>query len=254
MTYDCHVHVPSSRGTWQLPHYTAEEYLSYMDRIGVDTSVMLPFDGLYHDTGPCNDEVAAWCAADPERLVPFCTVSPRQTDAVDELTRCAAELGMRGVKLHPWMQAFHPLEPVMDPIYRRCAELGLPVIFHDGTPPLSTPLQVAQVAARHPDLVVVLGHGGLHDLYTEAVEAARSYPNVWICMASLHGHAIRTILRRAPGDRVVFGSDGGLAGMDRHTYVDYRWQMLRDLGLDRRTYQAVVEDNPRVLLGLGPPG
>jgi predicted TIM-barrel fold metal-dependent hydrolase len=254
MTYDCHVHVPSNQGTWQLPYFPPGEYLTRMDHLGVDVSVMLPFDGLYHqDPSASNDEVVRWCSAAPDRLLPFGTVSPRDPRAADEVTRCIRTLGMRGFKFHPWMQAFHPLEPGMDPVYERCRELGVPVIFHDGTPPLSTPLQVAQVAARWPGLVVILGHGGLNDLYGEAIEAARRFEHVWVCMASLHAHAMRQIVDRAPRERIVFGSDGGIAPGDRHTYVDYRWQMLRDLELTPEVYRAVVEDNPRRLLA-APPG
>jgi uncharacterized protein len=248
MTFDCHVHVPSSRRTWELPYYPPESYVEHMDRIEVDVSVMLPLDGLYHDPAPCNDEVAAWCARSPDRLVPFGTVAPRDPGAADEVTRCVRDLGMRGLKLHPWMQAFHPLEPFMDPVYERSRDLGIPLLFHDGTPPASTPLQVAQVAARFPGLTVVLGHGGLGDLYGEAIEAALRYDNVWICMASLHVGAMREIIRRAPLDRVVFGSDGGLAAPERHTYVDHRWRMLRDMNLPAETYTAIVHDNPRRLL------
>jgi predicted TIM-barrel fold metal-dependent hydrolase len=248
MTFDCHVHVPSSRGTWGLPHYPPQAYVEYMDELGIDVSVMLPFDGLYHAAGPSNDEVAAWCSQYPERLLPFGTVNPREPGSAEEVSRCVVQLGMHGFKLHPWMQAFHPLEPVLDPVYERARDLGVPIIFHDGTPPLSTPLQVAAVAQRHPGLVVVLGHGGLNDLYGEAIEAARSIDNVWICMASLHAHAMREIVRRAPLDRVVFGSDGGLASTEKHTYVGYRWELLRDLGLSPATYSAIVNDNPRQLL------
>jgi len=248
MTYDCHVHVPSSRGTWQLPYFSPQEYLTRMDRLGIDVSLMLPFDGLYHAPATCNDEVVQWCRAAPERLVPFGTVSPRDPHAADEVTRCVETLGVRGFKFHPWMQAFHPLEPTMDPVYERCRTFGVPLIFHDGTPPLSTPLQVAQVAARWPGLVVVLGHGGLNDLYGEAIEAARRHEHVWICMASLHAHAMRQIIARAPGDRILFGSDAGLASSSRQTYMDYRWELLRDLGLTPEVYQAIVEENPRRLL------
>jgi uncharacterized protein len=250
MTIDCHAHVPSVRGTWGLPFFSAQSYVEHMDRVGIASTIMLPFDGLYHPAGPCNDEVVEWCAPYPDRLIPFGTVTPRDPGAADEVTRCVEELGMKGLKLHPWMQAFHPLEPVMDPIYERARDHGVPLLFHDGTPPLSTPLQVAEVAGRFPGLVVVLGHGGLNDLYGEAIEAARRHPHVWICMASLHGQAMREIVKHAPLDRIVFGSDGGLAPEDKQTYIDYRWSMFRDLGLAPDTYAAIVDDNPRRLLGL----
>lgn len=250
MTYDCHVHVPSSRGTWGLPHFGPESYLSHMDGLEVDVSVMLPFDGLYHDPPTCNDEVAQWCAYAPDRLIAFGTAAPRNAASPAEITRCVEQLGMQGFKFHPWMQAFHPLDADMQPVYERCLEHGVPVMFHDGTPPLSTPLQVAQVAARYPKLRVILGHGGMNDLYGEAIEAARTYDNLWICMSSLHALAIRRIVAEAPLDRVVFGSDAGLAAAERHTYVDYRWSVLRDIGLSPTVYRRIVEENPARLLGV----
>jgi len=250
MTFDCHVHVPTSIGTWQLSYFAPEDYVSYMDGIGVRVSVMLPFDGLYVDVRESNDRVARWCSAAADRLVPFGTVSPRDPFAADEVTRCVEELGVKGFKFHPWMQAFHPMEPVMDDVYDRCRSYGVPVMFHDGTPPLSTPLQIAQVALRFPGLKVILGHGGLNDLYMEAIEAARSSEDVWICMSSLHAHAMREITKNVPRERIVFGSDGGLAPIETQSYISYRWDGFRGLGLGAELYDLIERQNPKRLLSL----
>ena len=57
---------------------------------------------------------------------------------------------MRGVKLHPWLQGFSAHEPGLDPLCEVAAAAGVPILFHDGTPPFSTPLQLASLARRHP--------------------------------------------------------------------------------------------------------
>ena len=50
----------------------------------------------------------------------------------DELERQLA-LGAAAVKLHPVHGGFSPTEGVLYLVYQRCAELGVPVVFHTGT-------------------------------------------------------------------------------------------------------------------------
>jgi predicted TIM-barrel fold metal-dependent hydrolase len=245
---DFHVHRPSTRGMWGLAEYAPEDYLALMDAMGVDASVILPLDGLVHDARSGNDEVAEWCAAAPERLLPFCTVAPREHGAADELRRCVEALGMRGLKLHPWLQGFHPLEPFMEPVCREAARLGVPILIHDGTPPYSTPLQIARLAARHPDVRFVLGHGGLYDLWPEAIAAVRRHPNVYACMTSLHPLAMRALVHDLPPERLLFGTDAGLAASGAHGYALERWEELRELGLDPEVERQIVQGTPAALL------
>jgi hypothetical protein len=248
MFVDFHTHEPSRRGVWGLEWFPGERYLEVMDRYRIDVSVVLPLDGLFFDDRSTNDEVASWCADSDGRLVPFCTVNPREPDAAAEIERCYTDLGARGVKFHPWLQGFHPNEPCVYPVCEKAAELGIPVLFHDGTPPYSTPLQIATLAARFPTLQVVLGHGGLYDLWPEAAAAAARYPNLHLCMTSLHPYAMKRLLAAVPAAQVMFGSDGGLAGADRHDYVDDRWRMLRELGLGGEEMDAICAGNPLALL------
>jgi predicted TIM-barrel fold metal-dependent hydrolase len=248
VTVDFHVHRPTRRGFWGLADYGPDAYLELMDAMGVDTSVILPLDGIVFDAPVGNDEVAAWCAYDRRRLVPFCTVAPREPGAAAELRRCVTELGMRGLKLHPWLQGFHPLEASVEPVCREAARLGVPVLLHDGTPPYSTPLQIAQLAARHPDVRFVLGHGGLHDLWPEAIAAVRRHANVYACMTSLTPRTMTRLIDALPADRLLFGTDAGLARIEDHGYARERWDELRALGLDAATERAIVADTPAALL------
>ena len=51
----------------------------------------------------------------------------------EELERAKA-LGIRGLKVHPDFQKVPIDEPCGVPVYRKAAELGLPVLFHMGQP------------------------------------------------------------------------------------------------------------------------
>jgi predicted TIM-barrel fold metal-dependent hydrolase len=56
----------------------------------------------------------------------------------------------------------------------------------------SSPLQIAAFAARHPKVTVILGHGGLHDLWKEAIVAADRTANLYLAaLANGFGHPTR---------------------------------------------------------------
>jgi predicted TIM-barrel fold metal-dependent hydrolase len=244
---DFHSHQPA-RVAGELP-YAAAEYGDFVGGLGISLSAIFTFDGLRRPGAAANDSLAAFIAGD-ERFVAFATVDPTDGGAAEEIRRCAREHGMRGVKLHPWVQGFSPHSPGLDPICEEAAGLGIPVLLHDGTPPFSAPLQIAALARRHPRTAIVLGHGGLHDLWREAGEAVASAPNLHICLCATPPYAMRVLLERCPLDRVLYGTDGGLLPEPRQHYVALRVRHLDGLGLDERRRAAILDENPRRLLGL----
>lgn len=205
---DVHTHMPGTALS-AIRGYEPQRFLDLMDAHGIAQAWVFTLDGLFFDPVPHNDRLQAFCAGDPQRLIPFCTVQPRAPGAVDELRRCVLQLGMRGVKLHPWVQSFSPTEPFMDALGEEMAELGLPVVFHDGTPPYSSPLQIAYFAQRHPRVPVLLGHAGLHDLWKEAIYAAERCPNIYLVPCGMPPHGLKQAWERLPAERFLFGSDAG---------------------------------------------
>src|SRR6266542_6502368 len=80
-----------------------------------------------------NQLVADACRSYPDTFVGFGSVDPlKGPRAVEELDRIA-ELGLKGVKLHPSLQAFAPNEERHWPLYERCQQLDLICLFHTGT-------------------------------------------------------------------------------------------------------------------------
>lgn len=240
---DFHVHQPRSGS------YGPDEYVGAMDALGVDVSVVFTYEGLLRPSTATNDALGAFVATAPERLVAFATVDPRDPGAAAEVARCIDEHGMRGVKLHPWLQGFSAHEPGLDALCETAAARGVPILFHDGTPPFSTPLQLAFLARRHPGTTIVLGHGGLHDLWREAIAAVQTTSNVHLCMCATPTYAMRAIVARCPLDRLLFGTDAGLRPEPIQRYVVLRLRQLEALGLGAHELSAILEDNPRRLLG-----
>lgn len=241
---DFHVHQPRGDA------YESDEYLAVMDRLGIEVSVVFTYEGLLRPTSDANDSLAAFVAPHAERLVSFATVDPRDPGAAAEIERCVREHGMRGVKLHPWLQGFPAHEPGLGEVCTAVSELGIPLLFHDGTPPFSTPLQLASLARRHPHALIVLGHGGLHDFWREAIEAVVTTPNVHLCMCATPPYAMRLIVEHCPLDRLLFGTDAGLRPQPFHLYAALRIRQLERLELTPAQWRAIVDQNPRRLLGM----
>jgi len=247
MIFDCHTHWGDC--------YTHRDgldprnWLSVLDRHGVDRAFVLPFAGLIHGgrIAQNNDEIAAVCRASGGRMIPFCTANTwYEADAVGELRRCFEQLGFVGIKFHPWLQGAPITSTIMDQVCEIAETHHAPILFHDGTPPFSLPSQVAALARRHPRVRMILGHCGLLEHWREAIATLNANPNVWGCLCSPHLAAIRQILQRCDRQRLLWGSDYGFTFQD---LIDYRLKMMNLAGMDERTRRMVFDENPQRLLG-----
>lgn len=246
---DMHTHLPAEdSAAWQA--WRRDTVLSTMDELGVQRSAVMTLDGLSGDPRPANDIVAKACSGSDGRLIPFGTVDPHRPWAADELRRCAGELGCRAIKLHPWLQGFSPVEECLDPVAAAAVETGLPLVFHDGTPPYASPLQIAHLAERFPALTVVLAHGGLFDLWRDAVAAAQRHPNVHITLCGTAPIGIfREIAALAGPEKISLGTDTGFGDPDlaRHRIAVHRLLLAEH---DEQDAAAMAYRNAEQLLGL----
>jgi len=167
----------------QLP---LELTIAAMDAAGVERGLIAAW---YGPEGPMitNDEVAAFVAQYPERLVGVASVDLRRpVAAVRELRRAVRELGMRALRIVPWLWGLPPNDRRYYPLYAECVELGIPFCTQVGhTGPLRTsetgrPIPyIDDVALEFPDLVIVGGHIG-YPWTNEMIALATKYPNVYI--------------------------------------------------------------------------
>lgn len=243
---DTHTHFPGT--AFGLRPRSAADLREEFEAQGLSGAWIMTTDGLLGEPERHNDLLADGMRDHLDFFIPFCSVNPHDgaDRAIRELERAAGPLGMRGLKLHPWLQAFSLTHPAVTPILSRAGELGLPVLFHDGTPPYSTPLQIAWAAEQAPHTTIILGHAGLDDLYHDAVLACLRHPNVCLCLCSLSAGFIRDIIRKAPTDRLLFGSDGGFAAHLGRAAI----AKLIATGASEETLQRIFYENPRRLLPL----
>ena len=123
-------------------------------------------------------------------------------------------------------------------------ELGVPVIFHDGTPCYSLPEQIGGLARRFPNTRFVLGHSGLLWGWRSALEASR-HPNVWACLCGPHMRAVEIFCQRADPDRLLWGTDFGFGFSDP---IEYRLNLILRARIDDALRERILGVNPFRLL------
>jgi uncharacterized protein len=195
-----------------------------------------------------NDEVAAWVAQYPDRLMGAAAVDlHRPVEAVRELRRCVQELGFRALRIIPWLWGLPPNDRRYYPLYVACVELNIPFCLQVGhTGPLRTsetgrPIPyLDDVALDFPELTIVAGHIG-YPWTDEMIALARKYPNVYIDTSAYTARRYPAQLvdyLRADGRRkVLFGSNWPMIAPQKAL------EDLDALGLDDEARELFLHGN-----------
>lgn len=214
--WDLHCHLATARGS--TPAQRLEDLIRYGDRLGVSRYCVYMGMQFVHEPTPAvfrqqNDELLAALARWSDRALGFVYVNPNfLQESLDEINRCIADGPMVGIKL--WVAA-RATAPPLDPIVARAAELKAVVFQHTWLKVMgnrrgeSTPMDVAELAARHPTATIICGHSGGD--WEQGLRAIRAAPNVYADLAG--GDPVAGItemaVRELGADRVVYGSDAG---------------------------------------------
>lgn len=165
-----------------------------------------------------NDEVAAAVVAHPDRFVGVASVDLlHPMEAVRELRRAVNVLGMRALRVLPWLWGLPPNDRHYYPLYAECIELGIPFclqVGHTGPMRPSEPGRpipyLDEVALDFPELTIVGGHIGF-PWTDEMIALATKYPNVHIDTSaykpSRYPPALVAYLRGHGRRKVLFGSN-----------------------------------------------
>ena len=245
---DFHAHLDDR--WFDQPLMDTRAFLAGLDRSGISAACVFTLMGFYEDCPRHNDLLLKRCDAATGRLLPFITVDPKLgRPAVSELRRCIATRRFKGVKFHPWLQAFAPsmVKATMIEILQTAAEANLPILFHDGTPPYSTTPQIAAAARWVPQARVVLGHAGLADYCTAAAQLVRDIPNLHACVCGPRAGDVRHLVDTAGHHKILFGSDYGLSDA---MILEDRLDAVRFAGLTPEQAHAICYRNAARLLNL----
>lgn len=225
---------------------------------GVDRAVVLPEHCRETSGDVRTDTVLAFCAAVPDFYLPFASVHPRLDPDPAGLLQRYVDRGVRGLKLYPSYQFFHPDEERLYPVYEVCRNAGIPLLLHVGSSVIPGtrleychPRHLEPVARDFPELDVVMAHGGRGHWYDECAGLTRSFDNVWIDVTGLVPARLPEHFPDLPAlaRRVVFGSDW--PAMPKS--VAHNVSAVRGLGLEPTALDGILHRNASRLLGLDSP-
>lgn len=233
MIIDCHTHlfrypddygkefIEDYRRIWDISldslKYSEEDHFNAMK--AVDRAIVFGLRSRALHMNTSNDFIARYVNAHSDKIIGFLSVDPDEEDVVREIRRCVKDLGLKGIKLGPIYQNFHPQDRKAYPIYETAQELNIPIMIHQGTTfirraPLefAQPIQLERIALDFPDLKMIVAHLG-HPWEEETIVLIRKQPNIYSDISALTPRPYRLyndlVLCMEYGvlDKLLFGSD-----------------------------------------------
>ncbi len=246
------------QGIDRMPHLTTlDRRLADMDEMGIDlqTIIPTPFQACYwldpevgmKTSKLVNDGLAEIVDRMPDRFVAFGTLPLQDADmAVAELERGVGTLGLRGFQILTNVNGGEISDPRLDPFWKRAQELDTLVFLHPNGftsgerfrdhyfnnvigNPLETTLAVHRlifdgVMERHPDLRVLLAHGGgylpaysgrIDHVWGAREDGRANLPQpptaylkrMWLDTVVFTPHQLEHLVRQHGVGKVVMGTD-----------------------------------------------
>jgi hypothetical protein len=214
--WDIHAHVGTPGPN---PAKRMEALVKIADRVGVERLCICMSPPWQYEPTPeqfrrSNDDVLAILKEWSSRVFGLVYLNPKYTrESLDELERCVASGPMIGIKLWVGTRAN---APELDPIVRRAKELDALILQHTwikqrgkgNLPHESTPMELAELSARHPGVPIVCGHTGGGD-WALGIRAIRARPELYADLGGgdpVYGE-VEMAVRELGASRVLYGSD-----------------------------------------------
>jgi len=221
MIVDAHTHVTTD-GQWFSTSFDASEtcLLRQMDEEGVEKAVVIGLPGYIS-----NESINDLCERHSGRLLPVASFNPadyaNSQEVSREIRKQLKDEGFIGVKLHPRLNHYDPLDARMFALLDEIASWPKPLpvwidtlFYYPGgvlkKPPVET---IHEMVGSYPGITFFLSHAGGADILRLS-QAVRSCPNTYLelslTLTRYLGSSVEMDIRyllRTFEQRLVFGSD-----------------------------------------------
>lgn len=206
--------------------FTIETLLAMEDEAGIEVAVVMPANNgpapaRELHVQPDNLRLGQAIKGN-KRCVGCATINPALgLDNVKKQYAIADEYGFGGPKLMAVLHKYNIDDPIVDPVMEMCRERGQVASIHSGGTANENvhPNRIANVAARFPEVPIIVDHMGYPDATEDAIRAAEEHPNLYLGTTILrffksgggpseaYPEAVADAVRRVGPERVVWGSN-----------------------------------------------
>jgi predicted TIM-barrel fold metal-dependent hydrolase len=241
----------------KLKPQTLDEVVSDLDRYTVRKAVITGRDcETTYGAKSNNESVVEFTSKYPEKFIGFVGLDPHKgMNAIEELKVSVNDLGLRGAAVDPYLAQIYANDAKYYPIYSKCCELDIPIVFTTGPATLVPNAIIDHVAPRYidvvardfPELKIVISHGG-YPWVNEAIIVAERNRNVYIDLSEYEFSPMSEAYIQAANtmisDKILYAS--------AHPFVDFKQALKTYEGLDFKpdVRQKIMHDNAAGLLGL----
>jgi uncharacterized protein len=212
--FDAHLHCPSEDGSvwqWYPVTKTFEDFVSYLDRAGVERGVINSVRSQLA-TGPAefikgNREVARYVERYRGRFVGACVVNPMFIDeALREVEDCRKQLGFVWVgELCNYTVPYPYTIKEFDQLAQQVSKLGMVLDVHTELP------EMEYIIQKYPDTTIVFPHFGPspNDIFKRLDLVAKNHNCYMDTSGAGHERVgmLEYSMKSIGPDRVLFGSD-----------------------------------------------
>ena len=257
------------------PNGTIDRLLQLLDSCGIEQAVCFaPFSNQIEGTGLNHNE---WLAAElagsnrAGRLFAFGTLDLKLANVKAQVQRIA-DLGFKGIKMHPNAQEFDILGAPAMSAYAAAQDLGLFITFHSGIHHYRIAhynvLKFDEIGYQFPDLKFSLEHVGGYAFFHDALAVLSNnipFPPVPGRQSRVYGgltsiftpdynrlwymprERMLELIAQVGTDQLIFGLDFPY-NLEENTQTALR--VLSELGLSEQQRQGILGENLRKALGI----
>jgi predicted TIM-barrel fold metal-dependent hydrolase len=236
---------------------TLDEVVAELNRYNVRKAVITGRDcETTYGSKSNNDSVVEFVSKYPDKFIGFVGLDPHKgMKAIEELKISVSDLGLNGAAVDPYLAQIYANDAKYYPIYSKCCELDIPIVFTTGPATLVPNAIIDHVAPRYidvvardfPELKIVISHGG-YPWVNEAIIVAERNRNVYIDLSEYEFSPMSEAYIQAANTMI----SGKILYASAHPFVDFRQALKTYENLDFKpdVRQKIMHDNAAGLLGL----
>ncbi len=216
---------------------------------GVDRFIVQSVATTPHQVRSINEFIANEVENSGGILVGLGTLHPESEDIKGDIEHLL-ELGLKGVKLHPDIQAFKIDDYRCLKIYELCEEKNIPILMHTGDSRFdySNPNRLLPILQIYTNLTIVGAHLGGWSVWDEAQKSLKNLPNFYVDCSSCFGfipkERVLELIRHYGADRVLFGTDYPMWSPSREI------ENILSLPLDENEIKCILNINAKKVFNL----